>query len=69
MPPLSRGRLVAAVERKSLPDLLTSFTGGRLFCDTRTLAEEYMYRYLAAAAAWAATEPAALDRLGVPMLG
>jgi hypothetical protein len=115
------GRLVAAVERKSLRDLVSSLTGGRLryalgelaalpraavvveerysqifkqdrvrpaqvadglaelqvrwpgvpivFCDTRMLAEEYVYRYLAAVASWAGTEPEALARLGVPMLG
>ncbi len=109
------GRVVAAVERKSLPDLVSSLTSGRLryalgelaalpraavvvedrysqvftqdrvrpalvadglaelqvrwptipilFCETRKLAEEWTYRYLAAASAWAATEPAVLARL------
>jgi len=109
------GTLVAAVERKSLPDLLSSLTSGRLryalgelaavpraavvveerysqvfkqdrvrpalvadgiaecqvrwptipivFCDTRGLAEEWTYRYLAAAHAWAVMEPAALERV------
>jgi hypothetical protein len=108
------GRLVAAVERKSLPDLVTSVTNGKLryalgdlaawpraavvvedrysalfkqrharpaavadaladyqirwstipivFCETRSLAEEWTYRYLAAAWQWAATEPAAQAR-------
>jgi len=28
-----------------------------VFCETRQLAEEYVYRYLAAASLWAATEP------------
>jgi hypothetical protein len=112
------GRLVAAVERKSLPDLVTSLTGGKLryalaelaalpraavvvedrysqlftlervrpalvadglaelqvrwpavpivFCETRPLAEEWTYRYLAAAHTWAAAEPAALTRIGPP---
>jgi hypothetical protein len=112
-------RLVAAVERKSLADLVTSLTGGRLryalgelaalpraavvvedrysevfkqdrvrpalladglaelqvrwpavpivFCETRPLAEEWTYRYLAAAHTWAADEPAALARIG-PLL-
>ncbi len=110
------GRLVASVERKSLPDLVSSLTGGTLryalgelaalpraavvvedrystifkldrvrpavvadglaelqvrwptvplvFCETRPLAEEWTYRYLAAAHTWAVTEPAALARLG-----
>ncbi|MDQ3768678.1 MAG: Lsr2 family protein [Actinomycetota bacterium] len=110
------GRLVAAVERKSLADLVSSLTGGRLrfalgelaalpraavvvedrysqvfalhrvapaqvadglaelqvrwptipivFCETRKLAEEWTYRYLAAAHAWAESEPTALARIG-----
>jgi ERCC4 domain len=115
------GRLVAAVERKSLPDLVTSLTTGKLkyalgelaalpraavvvedrysqlfkldhvrpavvtdglaelqvgwptvplvFCETRPLAEEWTYRYLAAAATWAATEPDALARIrDIPVL-
>ncbi|HLI00862.1 MAG TPA: ERCC4 domain-containing protein [Acidimicrobiales bacterium] len=105
------GRLVAAVERKSLDDLTSSLSSGRLrfavtelaglpraavvvesrwsdvfkqrwvrpsviaegiaelqvrwpavpivFCETRALAEEWTYRFLAAAAEWARTEPAA----------
>jgi hypothetical protein len=104
------GRLVAAVERKSLPDLVSSVANGKLryalgdlaalpraavvvedrysalfkqrharpaavadalaeyqvrwptipivFCETRPLAEEWTYRYLAAAWQWAITEPA-----------
>ena len=110
-----RAKLVAAVERKSLPDLVSSLTSGRLrfalgelaalpraavvvedrysqvftldrvrpalvadglaelqvrwptipivFCETRALAEEWTYRYLAAAAIWARTESAALARI------
>jgi hypothetical protein len=110
------GALVAAVERKSMPDLIASLTSGRLryalgelatlpraavvvedrysqiykqdrvrpslvadgiaecqvrwpnipivFCETRGLAEEWTYRYLAAAHAWATTEPAAVERIG-----
>ena len=110
------GTLVAAVERKSLPDLIGSLTSGRLryalgelaalpraavvvedrysqifkqdrvrpalvadgiaecqirwpnipivFCETRSLAEEWTYRYLAAAHIWASTEPAAIQRIG-----
>jgi hypothetical protein len=110
------GRLVAAVERKSLSDLVSSLTGGTLryalgelaalpraavvvedrysaifkldrvrpavvadglaelqvrwpevaivFGETRPLAEEWTYRYLAAAHTWAATEPTAATRIG-----
>ena len=109
------GRLAAAVERKSLPDLIASLTSGRLryalgelaalpraavvveerysqvfkservrpaliadglaecqvrwpevaivFCETRQLAEEWTYRYLAAAYQWATTEPAAVEHI------
>jgi ERCC4 domain len=107
--------VVAAVERKSLQDLVGSMTGGRLryalgelaalpraavvvedrysrvfavdrvrpalvadglaelqvrwptvpivFCETRKLAEEWTYRWLAAALTWARTESAALARI------
>jgi hypothetical protein len=110
------GKLVASVERKSLADLVSSLTSGRLrfalgelaalpraavvveeryskvftlehvrpakvaddlaelqvrwpaipivFCDNRKLAEEWTYRYLAAAHAWADMERAAVDRVG-----
>ena len=110
------GQLVAAVERKSLADLVPSLTSGRLrfalgelatlpraavvvedrysqifaldrvrpaqiadglaelqvrwptipivFCETRKLAEEWTYRYLAAAHTWAQTEQPALARIG-----
>jgi ERCC4 domain len=34
-----------------------------VFCETRALAEEWTYRFLAAAHAWAATEAAATERL------
>ena len=109
------GQLVAAVERKSLADLVSSLTSGKLryqladlaalpraavvvedrysqlfkldrvrpavvadglaelhmrwpsvpvvFCETRPLAEEWTYRFLAAAHTWALTEPAALHRI------
>jgi hypothetical protein len=109
------GALVAAVERKSLPDLISSLTTGRLryalgelaalqraavvvedrysqiykqdrvrpalvadglaecqvrwpnipivFCETRGLAEEWTYRYLAAAHTWASAEVAAIERI------
>ncbi|MGB2922256.1 MAG: ERCC4 domain-containing protein [Mycobacterium sp.] len=109
------GQLVASVERKSLADLVSSLTGGKLryqvgdlaalpraavviedrysqvfkldrvrpamvadglaelqirwpnvaivFCETRQLAEEYTYRFLAAANAWATTEHAAMQRI------
>ena len=110
------GRMVAAVERKSLPDLVSSLISGRLrfalgelaalpraavvvedrysrlfvldrvrpalvadglaelqvrwptipivFCETRKLAEEWTYRYLAAAHAWAEAEGPAVARIG-----
>jgi hypothetical protein len=110
-------RLVAVVERKSLPDLVSSLTSGRLrfalgelatlpraavvvedrysrifslervrpaqvadglaelqvrwptipivFCETRKLAEEWTYRYLAAAHAWAEAERPAIARIGL----
>jgi ERCC4 domain-containing protein len=110
------GALVAAVERKSLADLVSSLTAGKLafalgelsalpraavvvedrysevfkvdfvrpavmadglaelqvrwpdvpivFCETRTLAEQWTYRYLAAAWSWASNEAAAVDRIG-----
>lgn len=112
---LAEGRLVASVERKSLPDLVSSLTSGRLrfalgelaalpraavvvedrysqvftldrvrpalvadglaelqvrwpnvpivFAETRPLAEEWTYRFLAAAHVWAVTETAMLARL------
>jgi hypothetical protein len=34
-----------------------------VFCEARPLAEEWTYRFLAAAHAWAATEAAAIERL------
>ncbi|WP_328474839.1 Lsr2 family protein [Actinoplanes sp. NBC_00393] len=116
----SAGRLVAAVERKSLADLVGSLTGGKLrylladlaalpraalvvedrysqifkldrvrpavvadglaevqvrwpgvpivYAETRPLAAEWTYRYLAAAHAWADTEDAAAARIG-PAIG
>jgi hypothetical protein len=109
------GRLVAAVERKTVADLVTSLTGGKLryalaelaalpraavvvedrysaifklahvrpatvadglaelqvrwpgvpivFCETRQLAEEWTYRYLAAARHWADVEAAAVTHI------
>ncbi len=109
------GVLVAAVERKSVADFVSSVTNGRLrfalgelaalpraavvvedrysqllkldrvrpavvldglaelqvrypnvpiiFCETRSLAEEWTYRYLAAARVWAETESAAVERI------
>jgi len=110
--------VVAAVERRSLPDLVSSLTNGSLryalgelsalpraavvvedrysqlfkldrirpavvadglaelqvrwpgvpivFCETRQLAEEWTYRYLAAAHTWASTEAAAIARISPP---
>lgn len=112
------GEVVAAVERKSLPDLVSSLTGGRLryalgelaalpraavvvedrysqifkqdrvrpavvadavaecqvrwpnvaivFCETRPLAEEWTYRWLAAAWAWAVSDAVAAERIARP---
>jgi ERCC4-type nuclease len=109
------GRLLAAVERKSLADLVSSLLNGKLrfalgelsalpraavvvedrfarvfqlehvrpavvadglaelqvmmptvpivFCDSRPLAEEWTYRYLAAAATWADSEESAAGRV------
>jgi ERCC4 domain len=113
-------RLVAVVERKSLPDLVSSLINGRLryalgelaslprgaivveerysqifkldrvrpalvadglaelqvrwpgvpiaFCESRQLAEEWTYRYLAAAHAWAVSEAALVDRIGADLV-
>ena len=36
-----------------------------VFCDTRKLAEEWTYRYLAAAFSWAEAEQPALERMGL----
>jgi hypothetical protein len=112
----TNGTVVAAVERKSLSDLMSSLTSGRLryamselaglpraavvvedryprifaqtlvrpaviadglaelqvrvpsvpivFCDSRKLAEEWTYRWLAAAYAWALDELPAVMRIG-----
>jgi hypothetical protein len=114
------GQLVASVERKSLPDLISTLTSGRLryalgelaalpraavivedrysqifkqdrarpalvadglaecqarwpnvpivFAETRPLAEEWTYRYLAAAQVWASAETAAIHRIDPPRL-
>lgn len=111
------GQVIASVERKSLPDLVSSLISGRLryalgelatlpraalvvedrysqiftldrvrpahvadglaelqvrwpsvplvYCDTRKLAEEWTYRYLAAAHTWAQAELPALARIGL----
>jgi hypothetical protein len=110
------GRIAAAVERKSVSDLVSSLAGGRLrfalaelaglpraavvveesyarvlsqpylraalaadglaelqvrypsvpivYCETRKLAEEWTYRFLAAASVWAAEELPAQTRIG-----
>jgi hypothetical protein len=39
-----------------------------VFCETRQLAEEWTYRYLAAAHGWAVTETAVADRIGVDVV-
>jgi hypothetical protein len=111
------GRITCAVERKTVDDLVSSLTSGRLrfalselaglpraavvveggyarifaqrhvpgamvadglaelqvrypsvpivHCDSRKLAEEWTYRYLAAAHSWARDEPAARARVGI----
>jgi ERCC4 domain/Lsr2 len=38
-----------------------------VFCESRQLAEEWTYRYLAAAHAWAVTETAVADRIGADL--
>ncbi len=38
-----------------------------VFAESRQLAEEWTYRYLAAAHAWAETEAAVVTRLGIPV--
>jgi hypothetical protein len=38
-----------------------------VFGETRQLAEEWIYRYLAAAHAWGETEQAVTDRIGIPL--
>ena len=117
---LDGDRLVAAVERKSLADLVSSMLGSTLryqiadlatagrsavviedrysqlfkldrvrpaviadglaelyirypmvpvvFCETRSLAEEFTYRFLAAAYTWALAEPAAPDPVSSPIV-
>lgn len=40
-----------------------------VFCETRRLAEEWTYRFLAAAHAWAITEKAAVQRISPTTLG
>jgi ERCC4-type nuclease len=35
-----------------------------VFCESRSLAEDWTYRYLAAAHNWAVTEPVAAQRIG-----
>ncbi|MGH9295660.1 MAG: Lsr2 family DNA-binding protein, partial [Acidimicrobiales bacterium] len=35
-----------------------------VFCETRSLAEEWTYRYLAAAHIWASSEASAIERIG-----
>jgi len=111
------GQVIASVERKTMPDLISSLISGRLryalgelatlpraalvvedrysqifaqdrvrpaqvadglaelqvrwptiplvYCDTRKLAEEWTYRYLAAAHTWAQAELPALARIGL----
>ena len=55
---MADGRLVAALAEYQVcwPTIPI------VFCETRPLAEEWTYRYLAAAWHWATTEPAAPER-------
>jgi hypothetical protein len=115
------GRLVASVERKTLADLVSTLTGGRLgyllgdlaalpraalvveerysqvyklehvrpavvadglaevqvrwpgvpivFCETRSLAEDWTYRFLSAARTWGNDETIAVERIGADQPG
>ena len=59
-------RVRPAVVADGLAELQVRWPGiPPLFCDNRKLAEEWTYRYLAAAYAWAVTEAAALERMGL----
>jgi hypothetical protein len=57
-------RVRPALVADGLAELATRWpTVPILFCETRGLAEEWTYRYLAAAHAWATTEHPALQRI------
>jgi hypothetical protein len=61
-------RIRPAVVADGLAELQVRWPGVPIvFCETRQLAEEWTYRYLAAAHAWAATEHAAADRIGADL--
>ena len=58
-------RIRPAVVADGLAELQVRWPGVPIvFCETRSLAEEWTYRYLAAAHDWATTEPAAIERIG-----
>ncbi len=61
-------RVRPAVVADGLAELQVRWPGVPIvFAETRQLAEEWTYRYLAAAQAWAETERAAADRIGIPI--
>jgi hypothetical protein len=63
------GRMQPAMVADGLAELQVRWPNVAIvFCETRQLAEEWTYRFLAAARAWAETEAAALDR-GIPLAG
>jgi hypothetical protein len=58
-------RVRPAVVADGLAELQVRWPGVPLvFCETRKLAEEWTYRYLAAAYSWAVDEPAVIERIG-----
>jgi hypothetical protein len=60
-------RVRPAVIADGLAELQVRWPGVPIvFCETRALAEEWTYRYLAAAHTWAGTEATVLARLGAP---
>jgi len=59
-------RIRPAVVADGLAELQVRWPGVPIvFCETRRLAEEWTYRYLAAAHAWASSEAEATSRIGV----
>jgi hypothetical protein len=63
-------RVRPAVVADGLAELQVRWPGVPIvFCETRQLAEEWTYRYLAAAHDWARTEGALADRLGAGIEG
>ena len=59
-------RVRPAIVADGLAELQVRWPGVPIvFCDNRRLAEEWTYRYLAAAFAWAQAEPRATERMGL----